>query len=277
MSSGHRVVHEQLRLRVQGVNLKIAAVHRGGADEPIVFLHGFGTSKEDYTDIALRHDFADRAFLAYDAPGCGTTECADLGAVDVPFLVDTAQTLLDRSGIGRYHLVGHAMGGLTALLLAHRQPGRVLSFVNIKGTLTPEDCQVSRQVLDRDPADVLVQFAEHARRAPQYASGLYAAGLTHKVRSGAVHGIFRSIVELADGGELLSKFLSLPCPKMYLYGEECASLSYLPMLDANGVELAEIPHSGHFPMYSNPVAMWKRIAAFYARDLSQRIPAARRW
>lgn len=278
MQSGHRLVHEQLRLRVQGVNLKIAAIHRGSAGEPIVFMHGFGTSKEDYTDITQRHDFADRSFLAYDAPGCGATECADLGAIDIPFLVDTAQAVLDRSGIGRYHLVGHAMGGLTALLLAHRQPGRVLSFVNIKGTLAPEDCLLSRQILSHQHnGDFFQQFVEHARHAPQYASGLYAASLPHKVRGGAVPGLFRSMVELADHGQLLPKFLSLPCPKMYLYGEECASLSYLPKLDANGVELAEIPHSGHFPMYSNPVAMWKRIAAFYARDLCQRIPAARRW
>lgn len=31
---------------------------------------------------------------------------------------------------------------------------------------------------------------------------------------------------------------------------------------AGDVELAEIPHSGHWPMYANPVAMWERIAAF---------------
>jgi pimeloyl-ACP methyl ester carboxylesterase len=30
----------------------------------------------------------------------------------------------------------------------------------------------------------------------------------------------------------------------------------------NGVQLAEIPHCGHFPMYSNPVRMWARIAEF---------------
>jgi pimeloyl-ACP methyl ester carboxylesterase len=32
------------------------------------------------------------------------------------------------------------MDGLTALLLANRHPDRVLSFVNIKGNLAPEDC-----------------------------------------------------------------------------------------------------------------------------------------
>jgi pimeloyl-ACP methyl ester carboxylesterase len=278
MPSGNRVVHGQLRLRVQGVDLKIAAVHRGSTDEPIVFLHGFGTTKEDYTDITQRHDFADRGFLAYDAPGCGATECSDLGAIDVPFLVDTAQAVLNRSGIGRYHLVGHSLGGLTALLLAHREPGRVLSFVNIKGTLAPEDAAPTKHVLShQQPGDVLSRLIEQMRHAQGYSAGLYLAGLPYKVRQGAVHSIFRSVVELADHGELLSKFLSLPCPRMYLYGEECASLSYLPMLDAHGVELAEIPHSGHLPMYSNPVATWKRMAEFYTRNSRQRIPAASRW
>jgi pimeloyl-ACP methyl ester carboxylesterase len=47
-------------------------------------------------------------------------------------------------------------------------------------------------------------------------------------------------------------------------GEQNSSLSYLPLLAAHGIELAEIPHSGHWPMYSNPVAMWARIIEFHA-------------
>jgi len=35
---------------------------------------------------------------------------------------------------------------------------------------------------------------------------------------------------------------------------------------ANGVEIAEIPRSGHWPMYSNPVAMWDRIARLHTRN-----------
>jgi hypothetical protein len=44
------------------------------------------------------------------------------------------------------------------------------------------------------------------------------------------------MVEPSDDGDLMSKFLSLPLPWMFMYG--------------------------HFPMYSNPVAMWRRIAEF---------------
>jgi pimeloyl-ACP methyl ester carboxylesterase len=275
MPSADRVVHERLPLRVQGVNLQVAAVHRGGVDAPIVFLHGFGTSKEDYLDIAHRHDFAGRPFLAYDMPGAGVTDCTDPGAVDIPFLVHTARAVLERTGIGRFHVVAHSTGALAALMLAHQEPGRVLSFVNIKGVLGPEDCVLSRQALAQpDPATFFLKAAEHTRNAPHYGSGMYAANLPHKIRRGAVAGMFRSMVELADHGNLMGKFLSLPCPRMYLYGEQCAGLSYLPVLDANGVELAEIPHSGHLPMYSNPVAMWRQIAEFHARQL---IPSARRW
>ena len=73
------------------------------------------------------------------------------------------------------------------------------------------------------------------------------------------------MVELSDDGDLMSKFLSLPFPRMFMYGEQNSSLSYLPALAAGGVELADIPNSGHFPMYSNPVAMWRRIADFQSR------------
>jgi hypothetical protein len=47
--------------------------------------------------------------------------------------------------------------------------------------------------------------------------------------------------------------------------EGAPELSYLGALPAGGVEVAEIPQSGHFPMYSNPLAMRERIAQFHTR------------
>jgi pimeloyl-ACP methyl ester carboxylesterase len=187
-------------------------------------------------------------------------------------LVQTAQTVLQQTQIQRFHLVGHSMGGLTALLLAHQDPDRVLSFVDIEGNLAPEDCFLSRQILTY-PADdderFLADFIERARRSPSYSSALYAASLRHKVRSGAVRGIFESMVDLTDHGDLMAKFLSLPCPRMFMCGEQNSSLSYLTELSTSGVSLAEIPCSAHWPMYSNPVAMWEHIAQFLSRAARQ--------
>ncbi|MFD7501393.1 alpha/beta fold hydrolase [Streptomyces sp. NPDC059850] len=255
-------------LTVDGVALDVATAHRGGTRAPILFLHGFGSTKEDYTDIALRPAFDGHPVVAYDAPGCGDSVCGDLTALSIPFLVDTALAVLDRLGIERFHLVGHSMGGLTALMLASRHPGRVLSFVDIEGNVAPEDCFLSRQIVSHPAADdkaFLDGFIERNRRSPAHAAPLFASSLPHKVRAGAVRGIFESMVELSDHADLMATFLGLPFPRMFMYGDQNASLSYLPRLDAAGVELAEIPQCGHFPMYSNPPAMWARVAEFQGK------------
>ncbi|MDP4503602.1 alpha/beta fold hydrolase [Nonomuraea turcica] len=271
VSSGSELTNEHLSLRVDGVGLDVATVRRGGALAPVVFLHGFGSTKEDYVDFARQAALVGRPFLAYDAPGCGETSCEDLSAISIPFLVKTAQAVLERAGIRRFHVAGHSMGGLTALMLAHQDPGRVLSFIDIEGNLASEDCFLSRQIVTHPAGDerFFDDFIERTRRSPFSSSALYASALRHKVRPGAVRGIFESMVHLSDHGDLMAKFLSLPCPRMFMYGEQSSSLSYLPKLHANGVELAEIPHSAHFPMYSNPVAMWERIARWLLPRPSQ--------
>jgi len=277
MPTAPEVVLERLSLQVQGVVADIACMHRLGDVAPIVFLHGFGSTKEDYADIHLHPAFAGRTFLAYDAPGCGATRCADLSAVSIPFLVAAARAVLEHFGVREFHLVGHSMGGLTALMLAQEQPQRVLSFTDIEGNLAPEDCFLSRQVIDHpaDSADAFFEsFIERTWRTPHFSSPLYAAGLRHKVRAEAVRGIFTSMVELSDHGDLLAKFLALPFPRMFMYGQQNAALSYIPTLRAHGVELAEVPACGHFPMYSNPVEMWAAMSRFLARHAHSVAPGS---
>ena len=254
-----------LSFSMAGTELNISAIHRHGELSPIVFLHGFGSTKEDYADILRHTNFAGHPFVAYDAPGCGESTCADLTQVSIPFLVSTALAVLERLAIKHFHLVGHSMGGLTALILAHQNPERVLSFVNIEGNIAPEDCFLSRQIIDYpqlDPERFFKDFIARTLYSPAYASALYAASLPHKVRAAAVPGIFKSMVELSDNGELMSKFLNLACPKMFMYGDQNRSLSYLPHIAKYGVQLAEIPQCGHFPMYSNPAVMWEEISNF---------------
>ncbi|MGL5215406.1 MAG: alpha/beta fold hydrolase [Aeromonas hydrophila] len=127
-------------LQLGEVRLDIAAIGRPGTRAPVVFLHGFGSTKEDYADLVHHPDFDDRPFLAWDAPGCGATTLDRPDRIDLDLLVLTALKMIESKGFGRFHLVGHSMGGLTALLLAYRHPERVLSFTSMEGNLAPEDC-----------------------------------------------------------------------------------------------------------------------------------------
>lgn len=265
MPTENSLTRHEIPLTVDGTDVRLSCMSRAGEGLPLVFLHGFGSTKEDYADVAQNPDFAGRPVFAYDAPGCGESWCADLAKISIPFLVGTALAALAAQGIDRFHLVGHSMGGLTSLMLAHQAPGRVASFTDIEGNLAPEDCFLSRQIF-LHPQENAEQFLEDfiARNwaAQFYSSQLYATSVRYKVRAGAVRGIFESMVQLSDNADLMATFLNLPMPRMFMYGEQNRSLSYLPHLAARGVQLAEIPRSGHFPMYSNAPEMWDRIAAF---------------
>ncbi|PYI01620.1 alpha/beta-hydrolase [Aspergillus sclerotiicarbonarius CBS 121057] len=259
------LTYSTIPLQVKGVSLNISTIHNLNSKPPIVFLHGFGSCKEDLADITVHPAFQEYGYLAFDAPGCGHTESNNLSASDIPFLVATTEAVLSHFEIDQFHLMGHSMGGLTALLLAHQHPRRVLSFVDIKGNLAPEDCFLSRQIFQfpsDDPEAFMDAFITRTATAKSYGSPLYASTLRARVRTGAVRAIFESMVRLSDDEDLLGMFLGLPCAKMFMFGEENRGLSYLPRLEKEGVELAQIMESGHFPMYSNPVEMYRRIALF---------------
>jgi pimeloyl-ACP methyl ester carboxylesterase len=263
---------------VDGAALEIDTLSRLGPSAPVVFLHGFGGTKEDYADFARFPRLTEIPFLAYDAPGFGQSVTTNATQVSIPFLIEVARAVLARLEVEKFHLVGHSMGGLTALMLADQAPHRVESFIDIEGNLTPEDCFLSRQILTHpteDPSAFLNEFAARTHPAPEFSSALYAANVRSKVNPAVVTGVFESMVHLSDHGALLAKFTALRCPRMFVYGEQNAALTYLPTLRAHGVELAEIPFSGHWPMYSNPVAMWTEIANFYSRHSQLRVDAER--
>jgi hypothetical protein len=76
----------------------------------------------------------------------------------------------------------------------------------------------------------------------------------------------RSMVDLSDHGNLLERFVALPLPRMFMYGHQNNSLPYVTRLAENGIELAEISHIAHVPMYSNAPEMWSRITDFVVRS-----------
>ncbi|MFV5585395.1 alpha/beta hydrolase [Acinetobacter oleivorans] len=273
MSKAIPFEYKTLNLCIEDTEINLSIIQRlTGKDKVILFLHGFGSTKEDYANLVYYDVFNEYDFIAYDAPSFGTSTCSDHEKLSIPFLVETAKALLNSYNLDKFHISGHSMGGLTALLLADELSDKVLSFINIEGNISPEDCFLSRQIIsfpEKDPRNFFDKFIERVKVSYDPAAALYAANIKTKVSPSAIKPVFSSMVELSDSETLMTKFLNLPCPKMFMYGITNCHLSYLENIQKKGVKLSEIDFCGHFPMYSNPVQMWNDISTFLSETVSK--------
>jgi pimeloyl-ACP methyl ester carboxylesterase len=105
----------------------LLSVARTGRGEPLVLLHGMGSSRRDFTAVVpLLAEHFD--VLALDLPGSGRSRHLDERPT-VAALADAVERTLDAEGVGRVHVLGNSLGARIALELAVR--GRARSVVAI--------------------------------------------------------------------------------------------------------------------------------------------------
>ena len=85
---------------------------------PLVFLHGFAGDHESWLAQTVAFERR-RRVIAFDLPGHGAAlDWPEIGNAGVSARAVIGS--LDGLGIGRFHLVGHSMGGATALIVAFK-------------------------------------------------------------------------------------------------------------------------------------------------------------
>jgi pimeloyl-ACP methyl ester carboxylesterase len=103
------------------------SITRAGSGEPLLLLHGMGSSRRDFTAVA---DLLAERFdiLNVDLPGVGRSP-ALARRPTVAALTDAVEQTLDAAGVGQVHVLGNSLGARVALELAVR--GRARSVVAI--------------------------------------------------------------------------------------------------------------------------------------------------
>src|SRR3712207_3168633 len=103
------------------------SVARSGRGEPLLLLHGFGSSRRDFDAVlpALVESFE---VVNLDLPGSGRSRHLDERPT-VAAITDAVERTLDAEELGSVHVLGNSLGARVALELARR--GRALSVVSI--------------------------------------------------------------------------------------------------------------------------------------------------
>jgi len=104
---------------------RIAAPHK----QTILFLHGFGSSSNDWEEI-FSHLYSEFQLIAIDLPGFGKSSKPKSDKFyQTDFLVRLIDDILCELKFTEVVLAGYSMGGRLALQFAYKHPGRVKALI----------------------------------------------------------------------------------------------------------------------------------------------------
>lgn len=98
-----------------------------GQGTPVVFIHGLGMSGNTWGAVAEKVRAVGYRTLVYDQRGFGEASLPTQ-PYSIADLAADLTALLGQVQIGRFHLVGHSLGGLVAQQFALANPDRILSL-----------------------------------------------------------------------------------------------------------------------------------------------------
>ncbi|UCD71423.1 MAG: alpha/beta hydrolase [Syntrophobacterales bacterium] len=260
---------KRLEITYRDQPLQIEYFIHHGPKEMLLYLHGLGSSKNDFLGATSTRELQAYTLVAFDFPGCGNSSYPVTIALGIDDLVEITDSFISKLSLGDLVVIGHSMGGLVALLYTKRYGEYVKGFINVEGNLAPEDCFFSREITKHSFAQfkksVFRNFVQELYQSKNKGFRKYVDTLEMNSSPNAFFDYCPSLVSYSDNGNLIQRFTELNIPKIFIYGSENDSLSYILRLKNKGCEVAEIANSNHFPFYDNPQEYYNVISDFLNR------------
>jgi pimeloyl-ACP methyl ester carboxylesterase len=254
---------------------------RAGAGEPLVAIHGIGSSWLVWNPILpsleARHDV-----LSVSLPGYGESPPLEQEPT-VPALCDAVEREMDAAGMETAHLVGNSLGGWIVAELARRGRARSAVALSPAGLWTRKELAYSVASLERSYAltRAIAPFAALLTRSRVLRTVVFAQvsargwkmppeDAAYAMRALAGSPSFRRTRDWIVANQAMPEGLDeIPCPFLVAWGTWDF---LLPVRQAArwarlvpGAELRELPRLGHLPMVDDPERTAELILDFTAR------------
>ena len=256
-----------IELSYKGKAFHIEYFLREGHKETILFIHGLGGAKENFLESCKSDSLAEHTLICFDNPGTGNSTYYDDFTLNVDDLAAITSLFIEQLDIVNFILCGTSMGGLTTLLYLKRGGyAKVKAYINIEGNLLPEDCMFSSKVITYDydtfKNQIFPNTIVEMKKNGNTGYHIIANNLQMNTNIKSYYNYSFQTVEYSATGELLKQYLTMKIPRVFIYGEENSSLSYIPTFLKNDMNVKEISGSNHFVFYDNPKELYDGIGDF---------------
>ena len=231
----------------------------GGKGEPVILLHGFGASSDNWNRMAGRLTKKFRV-IAPDMPGWGQSTRLDAASYAYPHQVERLHEFLAALGLKRFHLVGHSMGGFISSAYAARYPEQVitLGLIAPHGVTEPQPGELALSVAAGDNWLVARNLPEFDRllnkvfaRRPYLPKSVFKLFAAYAIRGSAKSA--RIFAEMQSNDPTLEERLPLvKAPTLIIWGDQDRVLNVsgaeVFRKGIKGSELLVLPGIGHMPL-----------------------------
>jgi pimeloyl-ACP methyl ester carboxylesterase len=184
------------RARTRPLRRSVLAHDRTGVGEPLVLLHGLGSSRRSW-DPVVPGLVAERDVIAVDLPGHGDSSASRARNSSPADIAARVVELLDDLGLHTVHLGGNSLGGWVALELAKQGRARSVTVFSPAGLWAKRPPAYLRAALrqSRLSARIVRRLAPSAPRGRLARSLFFAQASAHPSRvpyelgRQAVHGV----------------------------------------------------------------------------------------
>lgn len=234
---------------------------RPNPDKLIVFLHGWGGSKECFAEAFSSEELKDYGLCAVDLLGFGKSEKPEDFSYDLLDHAHVAALAVNSLKASRVYLVGHSMGGGIGILAAPLI-NNLVTFIDAESNLAPNGSAADARAVANRPYwlfkySTLPLLKSLLRVHPKRSMRPWAQWYEEASPLGLYKSI-QSLVKWSDSGELLPLFTALP-HKAYMYGANGKRRKdVVPKLDK--AITYEVPASGHSLMTDNPAGFYATVA-----------------
>ncbi len=247
-------------LQINGLDTHFTEAGQG---DPLLLLHGWGTSSESLGPLALALSDSFRV-LAVDLPGFGWSQMPP-AAWGTGEYADHVERLMQETGTPGAALLGHSFGGRVAIRLAATRPERVSRLVLV----------ASAGVRPKRRAGYYVRVAAHklARRffsLPGWGASGRRMIAKMSERAGSrdyrAAGPMRPTLVRVVNEDLVSLLAAVRAPTLILWGDRDQEVPRSAM----EIMAARIPQArlqvfegaGHFPFLDRPELFGKSVREF---------------